>query len=199
MEIGGRPGRKMQAREARGSQQDKPEKNSFTPAKREKFLSHFAATCNTKASARAAGISHATVYAWRRKDQGFARAFEQALEEGYLRLEAEVLRLSVEALSFTADEEAAEEARGKVDVRTALAVLESYRRHAGKRPGEMLVHRADEETVRARLEERLKLFGIIDAQGQLIAPAKRIVPAPPILLIDDCRSADGDEGGEKGK
>jgi hypothetical protein len=56
------------------------------------FLTHFAATCDTKASAEAAGVSESTVHLHCRTDPAFAEAYRAALAEGYVHLEAEALR-----------------------------------------------------------------------------------------------------------
>jgi hypothetical protein len=56
------------------------------------FLVHFAETCDTKASAAAAGVSESTVHRHRRLDSAFAEVYREALAEGYFKLEAEALR-----------------------------------------------------------------------------------------------------------
>jgi len=64
----------------------------FDAAAQAVFLAHLAATCDTKASAEAAGVSESTIHYHRRTDPAFAEAYEEALRYGYLLLEAEALR-----------------------------------------------------------------------------------------------------------
>ncbi|HEV2747680.1 MAG TPA: hypothetical protein VGW34_10325 [Allosphingosinicella sp.] len=64
----------------------------FTAARQEVFLAHFSWSCDVVAAAAAAGVSESTVYAHRRKDPAFAAAFQEALEQAYVRLEAEAVR-----------------------------------------------------------------------------------------------------------
>ena len=106
-EICGSNGRRLQLRAERGSKKAEPRRNGFTEAKRKKFLSHFAATCNAKGAARAAGVAHSTVYARRAKDEQFRAAWNEALEQGYAALEAELVRRSKQSLSIAPDEKAA--------------------------------------------------------------------------------------------
>jgi hypothetical protein len=69
----------------------------FDAAAQAVFLTHFAATGDTKASAEAAGVSESTVHLHRRTDPAFAEAYAQALADAYVRLEAEALRRRLEA------------------------------------------------------------------------------------------------------
>ena len=69
----------------------------FTDARRQLFLEHFAGTCNLTDAAAAARISEGTIFATRARDPEFAADFQAALEQGYARLEADVLRRRVEA------------------------------------------------------------------------------------------------------
>jgi hypothetical protein len=161
-DIGRSNGRRLQVRAARGSKKMKPKRNGFTKAKRKKFLSHFAATCNAKASALAAGVSFSTVYEWRRKDEQFRKGWQEALDQGYARLEAEVVREAEESLAVRADGKAA---RQRMDPKTALAVLEAYRRNRGARPGDILPRRTDIDQVRARIEKTMRALGLIKDEG----------------------------------
>lgn len=56
------------------------------------FLSHLASSCNVAAAAAATGFSAATVYNHRRCDPAFARKWQAALDQGYARLEMELVR-----------------------------------------------------------------------------------------------------------
>lgn len=64
----------------------------FDEARQQRFLAHFCWSCDALAAAAEAGVSESTVYARRRKDSAFAAEFQEALEQGYVRLEAEAVR-----------------------------------------------------------------------------------------------------------
>lgn len=90
MLVAPRGGRKWQAQRMR--------RNRFTRERKEAFLEHFAATCDATASAEAAEVSIFTVYDHRRNDPAFAAAWQEALEQGYARLEAEAVAQRIAAL-----------------------------------------------------------------------------------------------------
>ncbi|MEA3014714.1 MAG: hypothetical protein QOD42_3259 [Sphingomonadales bacterium] len=69
----------------------------FTAERQAIFLAHFALTCDTTAAAAAAGVSESTITYHCRHDPAFAEAYAQALQEGYVFLEAEALRLRLAA------------------------------------------------------------------------------------------------------
>jgi hypothetical protein len=73
----------------------------------EVFLAHFASTCNETEAAEAAGVTTATVYRKRRKDPEFAAAHQAALQQGYVRLEAEALHQRLAAQQRMAEAVAA--------------------------------------------------------------------------------------------
>lgn len=64
----------------------------FIAERQADFLTHFASSCDARAAAAAAGVSESTVHLRRRTDPVFAEAYAQALQEGYARLETEMLR-----------------------------------------------------------------------------------------------------------
>ena len=70
----------------------KERKGTWTKAIRAQFLLNLAATCNVATSCKAVGRSKVGLYQLRARDPGFARDWEQALEQGYEQLEAELLR-----------------------------------------------------------------------------------------------------------
>ncbi|MEG3163780.1 hypothetical protein U1701_04150 [Sphingomonas sp. PB2P19] len=63
----------------------------WTHDKRERFLDMVAATANVRMAAQDVGMSLTGAYALRRRDAAFAALWEEALEQGYGRLEAELL------------------------------------------------------------------------------------------------------------
>ena len=62
------------------------------------FLDHLAASCNISGSAAAAGFSAVTVYNHRRSDPGFSARWQEALEQGYARLEMALVRTATDYL-----------------------------------------------------------------------------------------------------
>jgi hypothetical protein len=166
--IGGSNKRRMQMRAPRGSKKAKPKRVAFTRERKEIFLAHFAATANANAAARAAGVSKSTVYAHRRKDPRFNEGWYEALGEGVARAEAQSVRWAEKAFTIRASEKAARAAQN-MDPKVALAILESYRRNRGRRPGEILPQPYDKDEVRARLEAKMRALGMLDEQGRPIA------------------------------
>ncbi|RIA37857.1 hypothetical protein DFR49_3746 [Hephaestia caeni] len=70
-------------------------RDGFTVQARQTFLDTLAATCNVTASARATGLRVATFYWQRKRDPGFALAWQEALTIGYERLEAALLQYAI--------------------------------------------------------------------------------------------------------
>jgi hypothetical protein len=68
----------------------------FTEKKRQIFLAHFAETCDGAAAAAEAGVCERTVLNHRRTDPAFAHEHDAALDQGYVKLEAEALRQRLE-------------------------------------------------------------------------------------------------------
>ncbi|MEM9879257.1 MAG: terminase [Pseudomonadota bacterium] len=68
----------------------------ITPAKRATFLAQLAVTANVTASCAAANVPRSSVYALKRRDAHFAKAWEDALQVAIDALEAEVIRRAIE-------------------------------------------------------------------------------------------------------
>lgn len=69
----------------------------FTAARKKIFIDHFAGTADVFASAEAAGVHVSTVYRHRQEDPEFAAAWDEALRQAYVILEAEAVRQRLEA------------------------------------------------------------------------------------------------------
>ena len=63
------------------------------------FLDHLAASCNVAWSAEQAGFTKETVYKHRRRDPAFTEKWQAALEQGYARLEIELVRTATDYLA----------------------------------------------------------------------------------------------------
>ena len=97
-----------------------------------RFLDHLAATCNVTASASEAGFSAAAIYKRKRRDPGFAQRWQAALELGYSRIEALLLRRAEEALEgFAPDTELP---IPPMSIKDALAILGHHRRAVERGP-----------------------------------------------------------------
>jgi hypothetical protein len=60
----------------------------WSPRAEKRFLTALSATCNVKAACAEVGLTPASAYAHKRRWQGFADRWKQALEDGYAQLEA---------------------------------------------------------------------------------------------------------------
>jgi hypothetical protein len=56
------------------------------------FLDHLATCCHVGQSCEKAGVNRKTAYAWRKGDEEFAAAWEQAMKDGFIALEDEMHR-----------------------------------------------------------------------------------------------------------
>jgi len=128
------------------------------------FLEWFAATCNAKLSAERAGVCYQTVFKHRMKDPGFAATWDEAIEQGYARIEA---RLVQEAcpLSPTPLPRGGEGLDEKFDPELAMQLLREHKRRlpgsAEKRKNLRTTARvASDAEVIAALEKRLKGFAL---------------------------------------
>lgn len=75
----------------------------FVGWRRELFLAHFAGTGNETEAAETAGVCTSTVYRHRVKDPEFAALHQLALEQCYVRLEAEAVRQRLDAQKRVAE------------------------------------------------------------------------------------------------
>lgn len=103
--------------------------DSFTAAKRQRFLDALALTCNVRAAAVHAGVDSTTVYRHRQNDAVFAGQWEDALQVARDRLEALMLQHGGAALPLEpADGERAAAAgvAAPFDLDAALKVLGYY-------------------------------------------------------------------------
>jgi hypothetical protein len=73
--------------------QEKPvRRDGWSPARRTRFLSTLAATCNVTLACETAGMSDVGAYKLRQRDAAFRAAWRRALREGYARLESDLLQ-----------------------------------------------------------------------------------------------------------
>jgi len=151
--------RRLQKRRVRRTAMDE--------VRRGRFLEHFAATCDATAAAEVAGVCESTVYRLRVRDPLFAEEWQEALEQGYARLEAEAVRLRIEGQKKI---RAREDARGAgapaalaaQDFEQTMRLLQRYQRPDGKVGARHrhLAPRCSIEEARARLEAAMRALGI---------------------------------------
>lgn len=149
--AGGVPGPQLKAVRKRG----------WTAARRQRFLTTLAQTCNVSEAARAAGKELTNAYYLKKVDPGFARAWGEALTIGYDELETLMLR---EALFGSEQEEVTLDGEGAVKGRKikrghphtiGIRLLTSHRKEALAARGEMMRDRADGEEAREQLRAAL--------------------------------------------
>jgi hypothetical protein len=126
-----------------------PEANSAATDRhwRTRFLDHLAESSNVTRSAEHAGIDLSRVYRLRRAQPDFARAWQNALTEGYTHLEMEVLRRLREGDFKTADGE-------KFDFANAIRLLAAHRDAAASSQSKARDVSADE--VRASIDRKIE-------------------------------------------
>jgi hypothetical protein len=73
-------------------------KDGWTKARRAGFFAMLSATCNVRASAAAMGMTDCGAYDVRRRDPVFAAQWQEALAEGYGRLEQALMALALEGI-----------------------------------------------------------------------------------------------------
>jgi len=93
----------------------------FTPEAQAAFLDHLAASCNVSWSAAQAGVSAVTAYNHRRSHAGFARGWEEALREGQVRLETELVGTAIAYVAGLRSDE--DLTLTHMSVRDAIALL----------------------------------------------------------------------------
>jgi hypothetical protein len=91
--VRGGNGRRVQIARARMKQ--------WTPRLEARFLETLAATCNVKAACAAVGLSVASAYQHADRWAAFANRWQAAVEEGYFRIELQLMERSSRSLSLS--------------------------------------------------------------------------------------------------
>lgn len=108
----------------------------------ELFLDLLAASCNVTLACEEAGVGHTSVYRQRRTRADFAAKWQGALEQGYARLEVELVRTAIDSLADAPFD--GERPIPKMSAETALKVLQAHRaavKSVGKAGGWQAPHR----------------------------------------------------------
>lgn len=139
----------------------------------ERFLDTLAASCNVSVAAEAAGFTRFTCYKRRRRDPGFAKLWDAALEQGATRIRALLLQRAIEALEgFAPDPDTP---IPNMTVKEALAVLAAHDRRISGGP------RSRREWARPRSLDEMR--------DSILRKLEAIAPSPVPL-------AGGDGGGD---
>jgi hypothetical protein len=136
-------------------------KHRWSPAMEETFLRVLAETCCVVAAHRAIGMCSTSLYRRRGRDAAFAALWDEALEEGYAQLEAELLRRA----RFGTDQEKITQTGETVTIRVisdrlGLALLKLHRTRVTQIRTETVAGQADKAAARSKLIDLgLRLIG----------------------------------------
>lgn len=126
-------------------------RTQWTAAQRATFLDHFALSGDVPSAAMMIGMDALDAYALRRRDARFAAAWRVALDVGYDRLEASLIRQLLGR------------SRSQVNVGAAMLLLEQYRASRPVAGGKGAAGKGGKSDLRARAERellrRLKAYG----------------------------------------
>lgn len=146
--------------------------NRFTRERKEAWLEHFAAHCDVSAACAAAGISANTVYRHRRTDPAFRAGWDEAIQGGYDRLEAEALAqriAAMERLKVRIREtggEAGTEADAAAEFERVMRLFTAFRRAKEGRGGGAAPAKWSFDEAFEALEKRLMAFGLRAKRGE---------------------------------
>jgi len=173
----------------------------FTEEKRETFLAHFEGSCNLTDAADEAGVADSTVWSMRARNPEFARRFQQALDQGYVRLEVEAVRQRLEA-QRKMREDILPTGEISQEFERVMKLLQRWDRHNGRAgpraPGRGHETRWTFEESLALLEKKLRNMGVpIEPLPSGYERPDLLVPLPP--PDPERRGEEGDEEGEDGR
>jgi hypothetical protein len=136
----------------------------WTEKRRTTFLNHLAETCNVTASLQVVGVANrAGVYSLRRRDAQFRAAWDEALAQGYARLEAELLDRAINGKRVMTERDGVMVEKIVFSDTLGLNLLSQHRRAVADYRAAIaaLGPREDVTAVRARIVERI--MAIVDA------------------------------------
>ena len=127
---------------------------AFDARARKHFLDHLAMTANVAASARKAGVTSQTAYAYRRRHPDFAHLWQAALTEGFARLEQELL---AEALTSVSGKTSDATLKGRAQKhRLGLALLSLHRAAVRGTPKAGTAPRADDPGLGEKVAAKIR-------------------------------------------
>ncbi|WP_086737337.1 hypothetical protein [Erythrobacter colymbi] len=127
----------------------RPSRKGAAPGRhwRKRFLETLATTSNVNRAAQEANIPLARAYSTRREEPDFARAWQAAIEDGYLNLEMEVIRRLREGDLTTAGGD-------KFDFANAIRLLASQRDSSAR--GASQIRDVTPAEVRASIDRKIE-------------------------------------------
>lgn len=134
---------------------------------RRAFLTALSESSNVSASAKMAGVSSSTIYAERRKNPAFRIEWEEALVEGYARLEADLLAEALQAASGKIGEVTLKSRAQKH--RLALALLNAHRASVKQAGGKGAGHVAGGRPMGASKTELLNHMAVMKERMAALA------------------------------
>ncbi len=128
---------------------------AWTREKRELFLAALATSSNVTVSAKAAGLPEASAYRLRRESRDFAAAWQEALCEGYAKLEHMMLERAMKALTNKAEPDAAKTRMEEYSNKLAMGLLAAHRASAkGVGPASPSPRARKSGSAKSRIEAR---------------------------------------------
>ncbi|MFL6758238.1 MAG: hypothetical protein ACJ8EG_11800 [Sphingomicrobium sp.] len=111
--------------------------DQWSPSAEDRFLASLAGSCNVKAACREVGLAVSSAYAHRNRWPGFARRWDEAIEIGYMQIEASLLEAGGHNLfSNSGEKPIAEMPPMTFDQRLQLLHIHKHQvRALGKAPG----------------------------------------------------------------
>lgn len=153
--VQGGNARRVQVRAAR--------KDGFSAAKRQVFLDHLAGCSNVTRAAAAAGVSAVTINYHRRRDPAFKQACQEALDAGYLALEAMMMEQAAGA-GYTPGPDAGNVPGPEtLDSGMAQFLMALRAREMGRRTGDTSGPRPQRVTEKELNESILAKLALLDA------------------------------------
>lgn len=143
-----------------GGAQLRADARGWTQAKRAAFLAELAQTANVSASAAVVGLCFQGAYQLRKRDPGFADAWEQAICDAYETVEMLLLERSIVGLGGEAPESVDTSRLEKLSERGMLALLGQHRQTVRNRRAKADAESGidilrSEQSARERLEAKL--------------------------------------------
>jgi hypothetical protein len=124
------------------------------------FFEHLAATCNVCAAAAEAGFSTTAIYNRRMKWPGFAEAWVRAVEQGFARIEAQLIETASASLAGPSDFDGGREVE-RVSFADALNLYKLHRAEVRGGPPQRYDARSrplDPDAVRASLLKKVEMI-----------------------------------------
>jgi len=145
-----------------GSAQLQPQRpNRWDAAKEQRFLEMLAVTANVRASLREVGMTSTSLYHRRRTRPAFARAWNQALDEGYALVEAQALDRAINGVPSVIDPKRPElvVTRPASD-RIILTLIAAHAKRVGATRAKRAAMPDDPDRVMRRLRDQLDKLAV---------------------------------------